>query len=130
MPADVAARRSPGIALPARDVATVALAAGRAVGAERVEVIGPPALAGAAVVVRAIPRVLRNVLLEVGPIPAIGAERPLTERGEPFLRARVTTGVQPERIERRAEQLDLGARRFHLRDFGLPDETRSDERHQ
>src|SRR6266705_2895391 len=49
--------QSPGVAFPAGDVAVVALAPGRAVGAVGDEVVGAPALARAAVVVRAAPGV-------------------------------------------------------------------------
>src|SRR5437764_13421683 len=105
--ASVAAHRSPGVALPARDVARVALAARRAVGAERIEVVRPAALARAAVIVGAIPRILRHVLLQVRPVPAVRAERPLPEGRQALLAARIASNVEPEGIERGAEQLDL-----------------------
>src|SRR5262245_1904424 len=123
-------RLSPGVALPARDVATVALAARGAVGAERVEVVRPAALTRAAVVVRPIPGVLRHVLLEIRAVPPVGAERALAERRQTFLGRRIPSGIQSEGVEGGAEQLDLRARRLHLRHLGLPDEPGPDERHQ
>src|SRR5207244_9779623 len=122
--------QSPGVAFPAGDVAVVALAPGRTVGAVGDEVVGAPALARAAVVVRALPRVPRDVLLEVRAVPAIGAERPLAERREALLRRRVAAHVEAEGVERRAQHLDLGARRLALRLLALADEVRADQRHQ
>src|SRR3989441_5370192 len=121
---------SPGSAVVAGDVAVVAVAPGPAVGAVGEEVVGTPALARAAVVIRAIPGVPRDVLLEVRAVPAIGAERPLAERREALLRRRVAAHVEAEGVERRAQHLDLGARRLALRLLALADEVRADQRHQ
>ena len=65
----------------------VSCAAGRAVGAERVEVVRAPAVAGAAVEVRPVPRVLRHVLVEIRSVPPLQRRRALDQRREPFLRA-------------------------------------------
>src|SRR6266516_1659110 len=99
---------SPAISVVAGDVAVVAVAAGRAVGAVGEEVVGVPALARAAVVVGATPRIARDVLLEVRAVPAVDAEG----------------------VERCAEHLDLGARRLQLRLLALLDEVGADQRHQ
>src|SRR5439155_27341879 len=115
---------------PARDVAVVAVAPRRPIGAVGVEVVGAAALAGAAVVVRVLPGILREVLLQVGPVPAVGAEGTLAERGKALLRARIAAHVEPEGVERRPEELDLGSRGPHLRLLLLPDEARTDEGHQ
>src|SRR6185436_17522120 len=77
-----------------------------------------------------VPWVLGDVLLEIGPVPAIHAERTLAERRQALLRARVAADVQPERVERGAELLDLDAGRLHLRLLRLPDEAGADEGHQ
>src|SRR6266446_8875162 len=114
---------SPGIAVVAGDVAVVAVAPGRAVGAVGDEVVGAPALARATVVVRAAPGVRRDVLLEIRAVPAVGAERPLAERREALLRRRVAAYVEAEGVERRAQHLDLGTRRLHLRLLPLSDEV-------
>src|SRR6266478_1201390 len=121
---------SPGIAVVAGDVAVVAVAPGRAVGAVGEEVVGTPALARAAVVVGVIPRVPRDVLLEIRAVPAVGAERPLAERREALLRRRVAAHVEAEGVERRAQHLDLGTRRLHLRLLPLSDEVGTDQRHE
>src|SRR6266576_1148952 len=63
--------QSPGVAFPAGDVAVVAVAPGPTVGAVGEEVVGASALARAAVVVGVIPRVPRDVLLEVRAAAAI-----------------------------------------------------------
>src|SRR3989442_5605517 len=105
---------SPGIAVVAGDVAVVAVAPGRAVGAVGEEVVGTPALARAAVVVGVIPRVPRDVLLEVRAVPAIGAERPLAERLEALLPRRGASHVEAEGVERLAQHLDLRARTLEL----------------
>src|SRR3989442_2486759 len=120
----------PGLAVVAGDAGVVAVAPGPAVGAVGDEVVGTPTLARAAVVVGVIPRVPRDVLLEVRAVPAVGAERPLAERREALLRRRVAAHVEAEGVERRAQHLDLGARRLALRLLSLADEVRADQRHQ
>src|SRR5437899_692366 len=86
-----------------------------------------PALAGAPVVVGVVPGILREILLQVGPVPAVGAEGTLAERREPLLRARIAAHVEPEGVERRAEELDLGSRGLHLGLLLLSDEARTDQ---
>src|SRR6184192_1928490 len=121
---------SPAISVVAGDVAVVAVAAGGAVAAVGEEVVGTPALARAAVVVGATPRIGRDVLLEVRAVPAVGAEGSLAERREPLLAGRVAADVEAEGVERCAEHLDLGARRLQLRLLALLDEVGADQRHQ
>src|SRR5262245_1209887 len=124
-------RGSPRVAFPARHVPVVAVAARRAVGAVGVEVVGPSALAGAPVVVRTVPGILRDVLLlEIRSVPAIEPEWPLVQRGEPLLRRRIAADVQPEGVERRAERLDLDGCGLHLGLLLLADEPRADDPHQ
>src|SRR5205807_9915684 len=117
---------SPGIAVVAGDVAVVAVAPGPAVGAVGEEVVGTPALARAAGVVGVIPRVPRDVLLEVRAVPAIGAERPLAERREALLGRRVAAHVGAEGLERRAQHRDLGPRRLALRPLAPAQHARAD----
>src|SRR5204862_3849794 len=121
---------SPAISVVAGDGAVVAVGAGGAVAAVGEEVVGPPALARAAVVVGATPRIGRDVLLDIRAVPAVGAEGSLAERREPLLRGRVAADIEAESVERRAEHLDLGARRLQLRLLPLLDEVGADERHQ
>src|SRR5262249_17730074 len=77
-----------------------------------------------------VPRILRQGLLQIGPVPPVDAEWPLAERREALLRARIAPDVEPVGVERRPEQLDLGPRGADLRLLLLADEARSDERHQ
>src|SRR5438093_12831866 len=110
---------SPAISVVAGDVAVVAVAAGGAVAAVGEEVVGTPALARAAVVVGATPRIGRDVLLDIRDVPAVGAEGSLAERREPLLSAMVAAVVEAECVQRHTRHLAHGATRIQLLFFTL-----------
>src|SRR5207244_6771210 len=105
-------------ALPVRDVGVFAGAARAAVLAEGKQVEIATVRAGLLVDVGPAPGVGGYALLEVGPGPARLGARLHDERLQPLLARRIVPDVEPERVERLVERVDLRARDL---DLGLAD---------
>src|SRR5690348_10548617 len=110
-------KRTPPPSLVIRQVGVLAAAARLAVLAvgDDVEVAFLP---GHAVQVGLAPRIERHVLAEIGPGPLRLARRPVDQRLQPELAARIVAGIETVGIERLGKRVDL---RFRDADFRLAD---------
>src|SRR6185369_904421 len=104
-------------------VRVLSVAAGRAVGALRPEVVLPVLAGTAAILVLIPPRILGHSLFEVGTVPIVYIRVPI-ERVEPLPGVRIAADVEPILIQRRPEQLDLRPRRRLLRLTNPPEKPR------
>src|SRR5262245_19788664 len=84
-------------------------------------------VARALVLVGISPRVPRQLLLEIWPLPARGVAEARLEALEALLRGRVATDVELELVERRTEELDLDASCRLSRLADPPEQTRTDQ---
>src|SRR5512134_410404 len=102
-----------GCGLPARHVRVLGSATRLAVLAERPDV-ELAALARRLVLVGSAPRIERNRLLQIRAVPLRLVLRPLQQRGEALLGARIATDVQAIGVERLLERDDLRLRGLDL----------------